>query len=375
MAESTRALLLTGGGARAAYQVGVLSAIAEFYPRNHGIPFKVLCGTSAGAINATALACYASCFRLGVKKLEWVWKHFQGRQVYRSDLHGVGRHLARLLLGNLTADYGNRTCFSLLDASPLRQLLVTLLDFRRIDRNIQHGYLEALSITASDYYLSRSISFFQGHPHHHEWQRAKRCGRRANIGVQHLLASSAIPFIFPPVRVGQDFFGDGSIHQLSPFSPSIHLGAEQVLAISLGQQPADRPVVTRQFPSSAVIAGHLLDTVFTDTINSDLERLQRINSTLSHLPETEHTQLVLRPIDTLLIRPSANIDAIARRYYQDLPLPVRTLLRMLGFKAESESSIASYLMFEQRYTRELIRLGRQDTLAQEQAIRRFLQLG
>jgi len=374
MAESTRALLLTGGGARAAYQVGVLSAIAELYPRNHGIPFKVLCGTSAGAINATALACYASCFRLGVKKLEWVWKHFQGRQVYRSDLVGVARHLLRLLAGNLLADYGNRIRFSLLDASPLRQLLETLLDFRRIDRNIQHGYLEALAITASDYYHSRSITFFQGHPHHHEWRRAKRCGNRAIIGVQHLLASSAIPFIFPPVRVGQDFFGDGSIHQLSPFSPSIHLGAEQVLAISLGQRPADLPVVPRPFPSSAIIAGHLLDTVFSDTINSDLERLQRINSTLGYLPPTRRSDLVLRPIDTLLIQPSANVDAIARRYYQDLPLAVRILLRMLGIKADSESSIASYLMFEQRYTQELIRLGRKDAKEQESAIRQFLQL-
>lgn len=365
------ALLLAGGGARAAYQVGVLKAIAQQYPRNSSIPFKIICGTSAGAINGTAIASYASCFHLGVKKLEWIWRNFHTDQVYYSDYLRVFRQLFRGIFSAFQADYANKTPVSLFDSKPLRQLLTKILDLQRIDRNIMGGYLSSVSVTASCYNNGDSITFYQSKDAA-EWRRAKRCGQRTLLGVHHLMASAAIPLVFPSVRIHQQYFGDGSVNQLAPLSAPIHLGADKILVIGLAD-PRKNELNQRMIhhPDLATIAGHLLDTVFTDTLNSDLERLQRVNNTINTMQQNGIAS-PLKTIDTLVINPSQNFGQIASEHFLSLPLAVRTMLRMTGIRQHSESSLASYLLFEQNYTRRLIDLGVEDANQQMDEIMAFL---
>lgn len=375
--DSKNALVLTGGGARAAYQVGVLSAIAKFVPRNHGIPFPILTGTSAGAVNATSLACYASCFQLSVKKLEWAWKNFNIASIYHCDPIRVFSHISQGMLASFQADYANKTPRSLLNNAPLRELLNQILDFNRIDNNIARGYLSSVSITASSYSNGDSISFYQSNGQTEPWSRIKRRGEVSQLNTEHLMASAAIPMIFPSVKIKNQHLGDGSIHQLSPLSPAIHLGAKKIFVIGVDQpkEPMHVSENNPHPPSSATIAGHLLDSIFADTIHSDLERLKRINDTLT-LISTENRKATegLKHIESFVINPSHDFNAIAAKYYHDLPLSIRLLLRSTGIGNDSESSLVSYLLFDKNFCSELIKLGFADAMAQEQAIRAFLDL-
>ena len=366
----TNALLLTGGGARAAYQVGVLKAIASVLPRNQKSPFKVICGTSAGAINAVSMACYASCFHLGVKKTEWVWKNFKTSQVYQSSWHGMLGHLLQNYLSKYRKSQIDRPT-SLLNNEPLVELLSDLIDYKRIDRNILSEHLDAISVNASSYSDGDSISFFQSSLND-EWQRAKRKGVKTVLTTKHLLASAAIPLVFPSVKIGDQFFGDGSIHQLSPLSPAIHLGADKILIIGVEQPREDKYYGNSEFhPDSATITGHLLDTIFTDSLNSDLERMQRVNTTLNHANEQKAG---LKNVESMLINPSRNFNKIASKHYHNMPSAIRFLLRFAGVTRDSESALISYLMFEKPFTQELIQLGYEDGLEQIDAITEFLDL-
>ncbi|KKO50154.1 patatin [Arsukibacterium sp. MJ3] len=365
------ALLLTGGGARAAYQVGVLKAIAQHYPRSSPAPFDIISGTSAGAINGAGIACYASCFHLGVKKIESVWRQFHTDQVYYSDYPRVIRHLIQNVFGAFQADYANKKPVSVFDNKPLKQLLGRILDLQRIDRNIMGGYLSSFSVTASCYSNGDSITFFQS-DQAEEWRRAKRCGQRTLLGVHHLMASAAIPIVFPSVRIHQQYFGDGSVNQLAPLSAPIHLGADKILIIGV-EDPRKQEVSQRNLhhPDLATVAGHLLDTIFTDTLNSDLERMQRVNKTVQTLHDN-NIDTELKPIQSLIINPSQNFNQLASEYYLCLPLAVRTLLRGMGIRQHSESSLASYLLFEKKYTSRLIELGFEDGCKHIDSIVQFL---
>lgn len=369
------ALMLSGGGARAAYQVGVLKAIAGEYSRSSVLPFPILCGTSAGSINATALACYAGRFHLAVKKLEWVWKNFRTNQVYHADTVRVFGHMLRRLLSLAKSDFADQKPASLLNSAPLRSLLKQVIDFKRIDKNVQREVLDAIAITASCYTDGDSISFFQGKKSHSEWQRARRKGARAHLTTEHLMASAAIPLIFPSVKVDQKYFGDGSVHQLSPLSPAVHLGAERIFVICVDRPGSEKySVPDVHHPSAATIATHLFDTIFTDTLNSDIERLQRINNTISSVgAETVSDNGVpLREIGCFLMQPSQDFDIVAKHFYSDLPFAIRMLLRTIGVDEHSESSLTSYLLFEQTYTQELIRLGYEDAQQRMPEIKAFL---
>lgn len=368
------ALLLSGGGARGAYQIGVLKAIASFYPRNHGLPFPILCGTSAGAMNTTALGCYASCFHLGVKKLDWIWRNMKTDQIYRSDFIHVSRYMFNNVTKWMRSDLHSNRPTSLLDNQPLRQLLIRVIPFARLERNISQGYLHALSVTASSYQTGNSVSFFQGHPSIENWHRSKRESLRGTLHYDHLMASAAIPLIFPAIEVRQAFYGDGSIHQLSPLSTPIHLGAEKILCIGL-DSVHDKPSHPQlRHPTGSTIAGHLLDSVFSDTLTSDIERSMRVNDTLKLITPKIRAKLKLRHIDTLLINPSIDIDHLALKSFERLPPAVRLLLKSIGINKTSESSLVSYLLFEKPYCRELIDAGFNDGMAQKQRLLDFLEV-
>ncbi|MCL1036387.1 patatin-like phospholipase family protein [Shewanella submarina] len=368
------ALVLGGGGARAAYQVGVLKALVQCYPRNHGIPFNIVCGTSAGAINATSIATHASCFHLGVRKLDWVWRHMVTRNIYDTSVKHLLSHLLGMGLRVFQDDQVNTEAPSLFNNDPLRKLLNELIDFGRIDRNIARGALRAISVDTSSYNTSGSISFFQGNEEIANWQRARREGQRTQLNTEHLLASAAIPLVFPSIRLGQHYFGDGSVHQLAPLSSPIHLGARKVMVINLDSPHKHQGKELPHHPKAATLAGHLLDTIFSDTLNSDLERLERINSTLAHIPESSRDKLPLKPIETLVIKPSEDLSVIAARHYRHMPVGVRSMLKLIGINQESDSSIVSYLLFEKSYTRALIELGYQDAMCQMDELRQFFEI-
>lgn len=389
-AQPTTALLLSGGGARAAYQVGVLEAIADLRRACHAQhapnPFGVLAGTSAGSINATALACGADHFDLAVQRLVRHWCALDVGGVYRADhpsLLRTGMHwLGMLALGWALPSRRHLRPRSLLDNSPLRDRLQHLLPMHRIPGLLDHGHLHALAVTASSYTTGEHVTFFDTRGELEPWKRSQRSSRRTTLTHQHLLASSAIPFVFPatplPPHAPQEYFGDGAMRHTAPLSPVIHLGAQRVLVVGAGrmwEQPSALPAPLSDYPSLAQVAGHALSSIFLDTLPLDVERAQRINQTLALVPEAERTRSSLRPLELLVINPSDRLDSLAAAHLPALPQGMRNLLRVLGVNSlhpEAQgAALASYLMFTPSYIQALMALGRTDTLARREEVVRF----
>jgi NTE family protein len=388
-------LVLSGGGARAAYQVGVLKALMELRRQagadasEGGNPFQVICGTSAGAINASALACRADDAEQAVRDLCNVWESFRAEQVYRADSLGVIRSgaqwLTMLSVGWLVARWRRARPKSLLDNSPLADLLRQAVPLDRLAGLLADGHLQALAVTASSYTSGEHVTFYQAARPMQPWSRTQRRAVPAQIGLDHLLASSAIPFVFPSAELewggAAEWFGDGSMRQTAPISPAIHLGATRVLVVGAGrmQEPPDRRVANQGYPSLAQIAGHAMSSIFLDALAVDIERLERINRTLALLPPEALRNTTLRPVQALVIAPSQRLDDIAARHQARLPLPVRTLLRGVGVSGQGRraqgATLASYLLFEADYTRELMALGEADAMARRGEVIAFFGWG
>ena len=369
--------IMTGGGARAAYQVGVLRALSEILPEHVRTPFPIICGTSAGAINAAVLAVDAGDFRRGVRRLMTVWKNFHVHHVYRADPWGAFSNSARWVLAVLTGGLSSPRPVSLLDNSPLAALLGAHVDFSAIQRAIDTGDLSAFSITCSGYTSGQSVSFFQGEPGLQPWQRARRIGIPMPITLDHLLASSALPSIFPPKHINREYFGDGSMRQIAPVSPALHLGADRLLVIGVGrqlqQQQTDRVKVSTH-PSLAQIAGHALNSIFLDSLEVDLERLQRINRTIEMIPGDvlARTNYPLHIVDFRVISPSEELEKIALMHSHELPRTIRALLYTVGALRRSGANLLSYLLFEKSYCRALIQLGYKDSMERKDELLAFL---
>lgn len=369
-------LILSGGGARAAYQVGVLMAIADLVPRGTRNPFPIISGTSAGAINAAALAAQAHNYRMAVRGLERVWANITVDQVYRTDVYSFAKSIMRWFFTTLVSG-STPVNSALLDSRPLHKLLSMVVNFQHIQEALDRGDLQALSITASSYASGESVAFFQAQPHLQEWTRARRLGRRSEIAVNHLLASSAIPILFPAQEVEGRYYGDGAVRQLAPASPALHLGAERLLVIGVsGNTSAMRQRDVEGYPSLAQVLGHILNSVFVDSLEGDVERLERINNTLRAIPHKTRQQegISLREVDVLKIYPSRPIDEIAAEHIKELPRALRFFLRGSGATRSPGASAVSYLLFEPGFTRALMSLGYQDARQREDEIRTFLEL-
>ncbi len=371
------ALVLPGGGARGAFQVGVLKAVGELIPKGSPNPFAVLSGTSAGAINSVVLASKAHRYRLAIAELERVWGNFHCHQVFKTDnatmLKSSLHWLASIVFGGWLVG----TPRSLLDNSPLRALLSRNVRFPLIQEAINRGYLDAVTVTAAGYATARSTSFYQSGQALQEWSRTRRIGVRGDLHLDHLMASIAVPMIFPPVLIEGEYFGDGAMRQATPLSPAIHLGADRILVIGVRDETADLPPTPGQpqaLPSFAQIAGYMLDTLFMDGLYSDLERMTRINQLIDSVqPEHRSGSLArLRPIDTMLVVPSQDLREIAQKHRRQLPVAVRALLRGIGGKRSKETRLLSFLLFEQAYTRELIELGYHDAMQVRDQLRDFV---
>lgn len=384
---NTTGLILSGGGARAAYQVGVLAAIERMRREAgaaQGNPFPVISGTSAGAINAAFLASNADRYDLAIEELVGVWRNFQVEQVYRSDVLGMirsgARWLSLLSLGWLIAQKKLRPK-SLLNNDPLSELLAQRIDLQRLPNLLDQGHLKALAITASSYSTGEHVTFYDSCQAVTPWVRNQRLAQRCSLSHEHLLASSAIPFIFPAMRLdgpqGHAFFGDGSMRQTAPISPAIHLGASKILVVGAGRmlEPPKKNESEPTYPSLAHIAGHALSSIFLDSLAVDVERMQRINQTLELIPEEKRLATHLRPVQLLLIAPSQRLDAIAAKHADALPQTVKSLLKTLGASPNTAqgqgNALVSYLLFESAYTQELMALGEADAQAQKEEIHKF----
>lgn len=355
------ALMLPGGGARGAYQVGVVKALAEYLP-GPASPFPIIAGISAGGINASVLASHAGSFATGAARLEHFWGNFRCHQIYRTGWwHNMmtGLHwLAAMTLGGL----GVANPKSLLDNAPLGELLARELRTGGIAEAIERGQLEALLITASGYSTSQAVTFFQGCEAIGEWSLYRRAGQRTEIGPDHLLASAALPLLFPARRIGREYFGDGGMRHVTPLSPPIHMGADRIVVIGTRDAAQDpEPPACPDYPSLGEIGGYLLDVIFMDYLTNDLARLRRINHTLSLMTEEQRSRTELRPVETVLIQPSRDVREIATRHMHRIPASVKTLLRGIG--AWGPGRLPSYLLFEAEFCRELIDLGYADGLA------------
>ncbi len=366
--------MLTGGGARAAYQVGVVKAVRDILGNPVRNPFPILCGTSAGAINAATLAVFADNFSRGVANLLEVWEHMRCEHVYRTDAWSILKSGARWLSAMMLFSRNNPV--SLLDNEPLRQMLEKNLEFEKIQQNIDSGALYAACVTASGYTSGQSVSFFQGGSGLEGWERNQRIGAAVPLKLDLLLASAALPFIFPAIKFNREYFGDGSMRQIAPVSPALHLGADRVLIVGTGRQTSDQARArSNVYPSIAQIAGHALNSIFLDSLMVDIERLERINRTVSLIPRglMSDSTVQLRPVKVLFVTPSQPLERIAARFIHELPASVRFILRPTGALNRSGSNLASYLLFEESFCRALIDLGYQDTAARGAEVKEFFE--
>jgi NTE family protein len=356
-------LVLTGGGARSAYQVGVLKGVAELLRRGAACPFPIITGTSAGAVSAIALASDAAHFRHSVYAIERVWRDFRVHHVFKADAASMLKSGLHWILAFMTGGWLVHPPHAFFDNTPLWNLLRKQLHFDGIPRSLYKQHLQGIGICATCYADADSVTFYASASAVEPWARVFRKGARVQLTLDHLMASLSIPFLFRPVLLHDQYFGDGAMRQTSPLSPAIHLGANRLFIVgvndpvSTGASPNRHPAE----PTFGQMFGFMLDSLFMDQLNADLERIGRYNESN-----------VARRIEFLVMTPSKDVNEIARRHARELPRSLRALMRIMGASNAASTMLLSYLLFERGFTRELITLGYEDVRMRADEIRAFL---
>lgn len=368
-------LVLSGGGARGAYQAGVLLGIAEIAAeKGYSHPFKIVTGVSAGAVNAASLVSSQADFADVALKLTRDWSTITAQEVFKTDAVSAGRLGFKFAMdAAIGAFYHKKMARSLLDTSPLRKYLSRSIPFDEIPNTLKSGKIESLALTAMNYSNSNSMTFVQSHNPAVMWNRSRRRSVQSAIGVEHVMGSGAIPIFFPPVAIGDDHYGDGCLRNTAPLSPAIHLGADRLLVIGV-RRPDHIAAASAQGhiePSLARVLGVILNALLMDAIEFDMERLARINSTVDLVPHATRDKFELRKVEYLWIRPSQDIGKIAGGLFNKLPNVIRYLVGGLGSQKEA-SELTSYLLFDPEFCGELSKLGREDAYENREAIERFL---
>ena len=372
-------LVLTGGGARAAYQVGVIRALAEITGPGP-IPFDVIAGISAGAINGIVVATGAEDFPAVAERLRKTWESLTPDRIFKTGairMASIGSRWVRdLSAGGLLGKSGINY---LLDSAPLRKLIASEIPIGRMRRHIRAGRLRAVAVSATNYHTGAGVTFFEGAADIEPWMRSTRIGVRSRITREHVMASAAIPIFFPPVPLEGSFYGDGVIRMNYPMSPAIHLGAERIVAVSVRHLRPPSEVAEREARAKtdrlplSEIAGLLLNAVFLNSLDSDAERLERINRTLTLIPREKLTSkdLDVRPIPALVLRPSEDLGRLAADEYERFPGMLRYFLKGIGASGHAGEDLLSYLAFEPIYVQRVMELGYADTIARRDEIAEF----
>ena len=372
------ALVLSGGGARGAYQAGAIKALVKIlHKKGIKYPFPIVSGASAGAINAAFMAAWADDLLDAAPRLAEFWTSIHSEQVFRTDLTSLGRIGMRWVRGLMFSGIKRqRSLYSLLDTKPLRHLLDNEIPFWRISDNIKEGFIDAVEITATDYGTSECISFIQTNDPKLNWVRARRRSVATRLGLEHVMASTAIPIFFPPLQIGRRPYGDGCLRNTAPLSAALQLGATKLLIVGVRMvqsAEAELPDTTIVKPTIARVLSVLLNAIFMDALEFDLERTKRINATLDYIPKKAYKEIDLRKIEMLILQPTEDLGLIAGRMFDALPSSIKYLFRGLGSSSEA-SELVSYLLFEPSYCGYLVELGYNDTLARKDEVLEFFKL-
>jgi NTE family protein len=378
------ALVLSGGGARGAYQVGALHALATILPEARTLPFPILAGASAGSITNAFLAARADDFPEAVRRLVDFWSRISPHDVFRTD----ARTLVRVALGwaadlSLGGWIGSGHGKSLLVSEPLRALLTDRLDMSMVRESVERGLVHGIALTTTNYRTNLAVTFFDGAEQIAPWGRTTRIGMRQHLTIDHLMASSSIPIFFPATQIGGKYYADGCVRLTTPLSPAIHMGADRILAIGVRHEGMLDPGAAapsgaaESYPTVAETAGMLLNALFLEALESDVERFERINHTMSLVPPSaiKAEPSPLRAIPLLVLRPSHDLGLLAAGAIERLPLVIQHLFRGLGVTRRTGADLLSYLAFDAEYTSQLLARGYRDVMARKDEIRGFLMPG
>ena len=356
------ALLLAGGGARGAYQVGVLRSLARAFPE---LRFPILTGVSAGAINTALLANIAEDFPDAVEQLATHWESLTLDQVFKANVGSLSANIVRWMFRMLTGGaHLLPTRRGMLDTTPLRQFLHRVLETKDgrlhgVAENIRSGRLHGVGVMTTKYPTAQSVTWVQG-TDAQPWHSMERCGIPTELTVEHIMASSSLPLVFPAAQLENGWHGDGGIRLTAPLSPAVNLGADRVIAISTSIEPgrseASRP--TEDYPPPATVLSVLLESVFLDMLDTDATELRRMNQLIAEHPKSK--ELGLRRVDALVIRPSQDLSVIASEFENELPRTLRHIIRGLGSRETNRSDMIATLLFQPMFIGKMLEIGERD---------------